>query len=180
MKRITRLILLLSSFSLFGIVVWYSVTFYPYLYRLKEIAQNTNEQLGKAADPLYDFSHKRDTDFGIRTYAIRMAYQSLSLRDNQESNFSWHSNNLLWLLASYIHFNNQEIFGIWVDCALYQCGEGLWKVANVYYGKELYDLSDRELLGIVVMIRNPKTYYPGNEKYENAVKQLLKQSKESK
>jgi hypothetical protein len=75
--------------------------------------------------------------------------------------WSWHANNLLWYGASYLHFDERAVFGIWVDCAVGDCGQGLPAAARRYLGKELAAVAPGEIRGLVRHVRYPARNIPG-------------------
>ena len=105
--------------------------------------------------------------------SARQAYWSLVFKDKRSGNLSWHLNNLLWEMASCLHFGEQEVFGLWVNCALFDCGEGLREAARKYYGKRLPELSRRELAGLVVLVRSSTRFKPGSEGSEKRINEIL-------
>lgn len=76
-------------------------------------------------------------------------------------------------MAARIHLNEHQVFGLWVDCAISQCGYGLTEASRKYFGKELSKLSVRELAGLVAAVRSPARYAPGSEHGEKRATEIL-------
>jgi membrane carboxypeptidase/penicillin-binding protein len=89
----------------------------------------------------------------------------------------WNANNILWRGASLMHFTEQEIFGLWVECALSRCDGGLNFIARKYFGKELLELSQRELASLVAVVRSPTRYAPGTESGKKRTNEILEKAK---
>lgn len=172
-KWVFRLILFVILSPITSVIIWYLVSFFPYKSKLEEISHRANQNIIDFSDRFYLLATTVETEHRIRAYAMRQAYWSLALKENRQSNISWHANNALWYISSYLHFDNQAIFGLWVDCSLYGCGKGLSEAARKYYGKNFANLSERELAGLVLLVRSPQRFIPGNEKAEKRINELL-------
>ena len=85
----------------------------------------------------------------------------------------WHANNAMWYAASYLHFSDREVFGIWAHCALSGCGHGISKIAQEYFAKDLTSLSEREVAGLLGVIRNPDGFVPGTDRAEKRIDKVL-------
>jgi len=156
-----------------GLAIWYGVSFYPYVSQMEKMAGSANSSAQPVADTLYKYAVVAESEYGIRSYATTQAYWSLVFSKNRTSTLSWHANNLLWYLASHLHFNKKEIFGLWLSCSIERCGNGLSSAAVKYYGKELASLSVRELVGLVAMVKSPSAYKPGSERSEMRIEYIL-------
>lgn len=174
----------LKNFGLFSIagplaalVFWYAMTFLPHLGDLKSISARGNAAIARIEQTLYPLAVAGETRQGLRSYAMRQAYWSLAYQQAPGRALSWHANNLLWLGASYLHFNDHEIFGLWVECALSQCDGGLNKMAQKHFGREITHLSERELAGLVAMVKSPPRYAPGTVRGEQRTDQILERAK---
>ena len=177
-KWILRITISVLLIPIIGMIGWYLVSFFPYLTELHEISKRGNQNIVVFYDKLKFLATTVESEQGVRSYAMRQAYRSLVVvGKNKQSNVSLHANNALWLLASYVHFDSHTVFGIWADCALYGCGKGLSEAARKYYGKSIENLSDEELAGIVLLVRNPQGFGPNSEKTEEQVNELLKKLK---
>ncbi len=160
-----------------GVAVWYSVSFLPYLGELKEISSRGSASINGVETVLYPLAVASESKVGLRSYAARQAYYSLVYEKKPGRMLAWHANNLLWYSASFIHFNDQEAFGIWAQCALSGCGHGLNEIAQKYFGKELVSFSERELAGLVAVVRSPTRFAPGTEAGEKRTNEILEKAK---
>lgn len=158
---------------LVALVFWYAISFLPHLSELKSISSRGSESIRNIEHVFYPLAVAGETTEGLRSYAVRQAYRSLVFEHSPGETFSWHANNILWLGASYFHFNEHEIFGLWVECALSRCDSGLKSVARQYFGKEITDLSERELAGLVAIVKGPTRYAPGTELGEKRTNEIL-------
>lgn len=158
--------------------MWDGVSFLPHLSELKQLAKDGNDRIQSVGDVLYPIAVAGETKEGIRRYyTMRQVYMYLVFSKHRKSNLIWHLNNMLWNAASRIHINDQEAFGIWVNCSLSGCSEGLQAVAKKYYQKEIAELSTKELAGIVAVVRNPVRFQPGAPASEIRIKELLEKVK---
>lgn len=162
---------------LLGLVAWYSFSFLPHLRDLNDISSRGNESVKVIESVLYPLAVASESREGLRSYAVRQAYYSLEYKDNPGRTLVWHANNILWYGASYLHFNDREIFGIWAQCALSECGQGLNKIARKYFGKDLASFSEMELSGLVAMIRSPTMFAPSTEAGEKRAAEILERAK---
>jgi len=156
-----------------GLIIWYGVSFYPNLKKLELISNRGNETVLDVKDKFYAYAVIAESERNIRLYAMRQAYWSLVFNEVKGSTIIWHSGNTLWLLASYIHFDKSEIFGIWVDCSIYGCGKGLNVAANKYYKKNIPFLNKKELAGLAALVKSPEKYKPGSKNSEEKIMEIL-------
>lgn len=156
-----------------ALVFWYAISFLPHLSELKSISSRGSESIGSIEHAFYPLAVAGESTEGLRSYAVRQAYRSLVFEHSPGGTFSWHTNNILWLGASYFHFNEHEIFGLWVECALSRCDSGLKSAARKYFGKEITDLSEKELAGLVAVVKGPTRYAPGTELGEKRTNEIL-------
>lgn len=145
------------------VLIWYISSFLAYYKELLTSAERGTISISSIQKQIYPLAVAAETKEGIRSHAIRKAYWSFVFRNNPKSNFSWQLNNLLRYAASHLHFNDQQVFGIWIDCSLCSCGEGLGKTAQEYYGKQLGEPSLREITGLVALVRSPSRFKPGTD-----------------
>ena len=176
-KWIVRVLLtlLLSPFAAFAI--WYVLSFQPYTSQIEKLAKYGNSEAQPVISELHEYAVAAETEYGIRAYASRQAYWHLVFSKKRTSTLSWHLNSVLWYVASYITFNNKEMFGVWVACSVSRCGKGLPEASKEYYGKELALMSQHELLGLVAMVKSPSTYKPGSERSEKRIEYILRNLK---
>lgn len=176
-KNFFKLVLILNASLIFCIIAWYAVSFLPHVSKLNSVSERTSLLDSEILSELYLLSITRETEGGVRAYAMKQAYRSLSLDPKGENNTLWHANSLLWYFASYLHFNNQEVFGLWVDCSIYGCGQGLPEASLRYYGENINNLSQRQLASLVLLVRNPKQNLE-SERSKQQIYELLKTVKE--
>ncbi len=98
---------------------------------------------------------------------------SLAYEQNPSRALIWHANNALWHAASYLHFNDRQLFGMWAQCALPGCAHGLKEVAHKDFGKELVALTERELAGLVALVQSPTRFAPDTEAGNKRTNELL-------
>jgi len=162
---------------LLTLVLWYVIAFLPYLGELKLISSRGSDSIKNIENVFYPLAVAGETTQGLRSYAVRQAYWSLVYEQNQGRTLVWHTNNILWRGASFVHFNEHEIFGLWVECALSRCGSGLTTTARKYFGKEISDLTERELASLVALVKSPSRYAPGSEPGERRANEILDRAK---
>jgi hypothetical protein len=179
-RFLKRLILAFIGTPLLALAAWYSFSFLPHLGELNEISSRGSESVKEIENVLYPLAIAGESREGLRSYAVRQAYFSLVDKDNPGRMLVWHANNFLWYGASYLHFNNHELFGIWAQCALLGCAQGLNEVARKYFGKDLTAFSKKELAGIVAVIRSPTRFAPGTEAGEKRANVILERAKTHK
>jgi hypothetical protein len=165
----------LSPLLAFGI--WYGVSFHPYTGKIENLANYGNGSAEVVMPDLYQYAVAAETEYGIRAHASRQAYWHLVSSKKRTSTLSRHMNSLLWYVASHITFDNKEIFGVWVACSVSQCGKGLPVASKEYFGKELVQMNQHELLGLVAMVKSPSAYKPGSEHSEKRIEYILRNLK---
>ncbi|MDH5668837.1 MAG: transglycosylase domain-containing protein [Nitrospira sp.] len=163
--------------SFLTLALWYAIAFLPYLGEIKTISSRGNKVIKDIEHVIYPLAVAGETTQGLRSYAVRGAYWSLVHEQNPQGMLKWHTNNMLWLGASFIHFTDNEIFGLWVECVLPRCDGGLTSTAEKYFGRKISDLSERELAGLVALLKNPSRYAPGTESGETRTNEILKRVK---
>ncbi|HEY8158725.1 MAG TPA: transglycosylase domain-containing protein [Methylobacter sp.] len=156
-----------------GLLIWYMASFIPYLGELKSLAEQ-GVKIKKDANPaFYSIAVAGETTNRIRSYAFRQAYWSLVAEKGNSGMLSWHLNNVLWRVASHLHFNKEETFGIWVECSLYGCGRGLEEASQKFFGKAINTLSEDELAGLVALVKSPSIYAPGTLRGQDRKRMIL-------
>ena len=180
LKFILRVVAIIVLVPVLWLAVWYIQSFFPHIDELHAISERGQLSMVNNKELFYKYAVAAESKEGIRKSATGMAYWSLVFSKNRpKNNLSWHFDNLFWYLASFIHFNEQDIFGIWINCAFYGCGRGLNEVSRIYYDKGLSELSKKELAGIAAFVTNPPLYKPGSKKSEDRIKQIIDKSNNS-
>ena len=172
-KVFSKLIAVVVAILVFAVIFWYSSTFLPYMDELGVISERGNLSMGDNKKYFYRAVVAAESKDRIRSYAMRQAYWSLVYSNESKGNLKWHFNNALWYYASFVHLNDQEVFGILVDCGLFFCGKGLNKASSTYYGKKIVQLSNRELIGMAALVKSPSRYKPGSRFSENRIKKII-------
>lgn len=172
-KWIVRVLLtlLVSPFVIFAI--WYGLTYQPYKNQIEELAKYGISEAQPVMPELHKYAIAAETEYGIRVWASRQAYWYLGLDDKHTSTLSRHINSALWYAATYITFDDKEIFGVWVACSVSGCGKGLSGASKEYFGKEMALLNPHELLGLVAMVKSPRAFNPGSERSEKRIEYIL-------
>jgi hypothetical protein len=179
-KLILRILLIAIAVPSAGLAIWYEVSFLPHVNRMEEMARTGYKEAKPVIDCLHKYAVTAETESGIRQWAIRQAYRSLVYNEKRSSIASWHANNALWYLASHIHFNDEDTFGLWLSCSISGCGKGFQIAAKEYYGKALRDLNKRELIGLVAVVKSPSLYKPGSANSENRIEHILRNTQSCK
>lgn len=172
-----RIMLFIVFAPIGGLITWYGISFLPHINELKQLSSSGAEMARPVFVTLKRFTVASETKKGIRAYAIRQAYWSLVFSKDRSSTLSWHANNALWYLASHLHLSEDEIFSIWVSCALSGCEKGLPEVALKYYGKAIKIMSERELAGLVAVVRSPSRFKPGSSYSEERIEYIINKAK---
>lgn len=150
---------------------WYSVSFLPHLGELNALVSQ-GEKISESANPaFYRLAVGGETEDRIRSYAIREAYGSLVAEHGHTVNRQL--NEGLWLLASHIHFNDDEAFALWIECSLYGCGHGLMDASAKYFQKPIGSLTEDELAGLVALVKSPAMFAPGTPRGEQRKKLIM-------
>jgi hypothetical protein len=162
-----------------GLLIWYMASFIPHLGELKSLA-GQGVKIKKDANPaFYSIAVAGETTNRIRSHAFQQAYWSLVAEKRNSGMLSWHLNNVLWQIASHLHFNNEETFGIWVECSLYGCGRGLEEASQKFFGKAINTLSEDELAGLVALVKSPSIYAPGTMRGQDRKRMILEKYHEN-
>ncbi len=172
-KFFVRALLVLTITPVLMVIFWYLVAFIPHLHKLNEIVASGAKDISTVQTPIYEYAKVAETENGIRSYAMRQAYWELVFKESRRSQFSWHASNLLWYASSFIHFNNKEVFYIWVNCSGMPCNSGLREASKKFYGKDISALSKNELIGLVALVKAPSRYIPGTEIHKKRVEFIL-------
>jgi hypothetical protein len=179
-KWFKRIPIILVAAPLLALCIWYAVYFLPYLGEIKISALRGNKSIENIQHLIYPLAVAGETKEGIRIYAARQTYVSFAYKKQRRGITYWHFNNLLWYFLIPIHFTEQQIFGLWVDCALSECGGGFNKISHKYFGKELKDCSENELAALVALVRSPSQYAPNSQAGKQRTKEILNKSRSFK
>lgn len=177
LKWLKMIIIAVVGGPLIVLGLWYAISFLPHLGELKSIASRGNESIRSIEHVFYPLVVAGESKKGIRSYATRQAYWTLVHQKTPGRMLIWHTNNMLWYGASYMHFNEHQILGLWVECALSHCENGLKDVAQKYFGKALIDLSEKEQAELVAVMRHPTKYAPGTEFGKKRTNEILEKAK---
>lgn len=159
-------------------LVWYVVYFFPHLSAIKNIQREGMSLVKVIESTLYPIAIIADGNMKIRSYSIKTAYYTESLKGEKEKIANWHLSTSLWFLASYMHFNDKEIFYLWVMYAPYEKGRGLQNSSEYYYGKKINELSIEEQITILAIPKAPTLYKLDSEKLKTRVKNIFKELRE--
>lgn len=191
MFKALRLLIVFSLIIPFVVYfIWYKLEYSPYVNELQLISKRGTENIGKlqsnfyrmviAANSMHKFNKiaiaEEPTD-QIRSWAMTQVYWDLILKKNHGKNLSWHLNTFLWFLSSYLNFNEQEIFGIWIECAINPCNSGLQLTAQKYFKNNLNELDNWQLARLVSFVEGPSVYAFGKEKGDKRANEILEQFK---
>jgi hypothetical protein len=180
MNRVRNWILtFLAAFTVaptVALLAWYAVSFLPHLDELKSHALAGTEAEQAAMESIYPLAMAAEGEKGIRIAAVRHAYQSIVSTQGKPMVQS-HINALLWSFASYIHLDEKEIFSLWFNCVLFGCDKGLPQASQIYYGRDISQLSFRERAGLVALVKAPGAYRPGSDRSEKRIDMILNQLK---
>lgn len=171
-----RALIVIAMIPVIALIAWYAVSFLPYSGELQRMAAEGNNRVESVADTLYPLAVAGETKHGIRNHALKQAYVCLVFSKHRGRMLKWHLNTSLWCFAGRVHFNEREIFGLWVYCGLGGCGKGLPETAERYYGKNITHLSRKQLAGLVAAVKHPTKYKPGTEESETRIKDLLEKA----
>jgi len=160
--------------SLLLLLCWYEISFIARLDELKFMSDRGDRSVTHVKDELYLLAVSAETESGIRQWAIRQAYVSLVVipTGGQRTILS-QLNIALWIFASNLHLSDDQVFGLWVDCAVYSCGEGLGGVTRKYFRKEPDKLSVEELASVVAMVKNPSIFMPSTVRGNQRAREIL-------
>lgn len=172
---VIRLSVILATAPIVVAVAWYTTSFLPYASELQDIAAEGNEEVSAMIATLYPLAVAGESTEGIRTHAMRQAYRSLVYSKTRQRMLRWHLNNALWNVASHLHFDEKEVFGLWARC-VFGCGKGLSYVAREYLEKDMTELSCRELAMLVAMVRNPIGFRRGSDYYQERTEAILEKA----
>ena len=159
-----------------GLSGYWFICFQPYVYELRKLSLNGTETIKHDRDRIYRTAVASGGEKGIRVWSIRSAYYNLSFKDYGKSKLNWHLDNVLWYFGSYLYFNEQQVFGIWIECAFNECKNDIANASLKYFGLELYKLSDEQLAELVGSVKAPKVFIPGSERAKERAKIILNKS----
>lgn len=170
LKKIV-LTILLSFFAvpLTILGIWYAISFLPYLNQLKIYAAQGEEKVKNINPNFYSIVLVVETKKGIRIHAIRRAYSKL----RQHKRIKRDITEVLWIYASYIHFSESEIFGLWVECLLGRRRDFEGGIAQKYFKKSLENLSEKELASLVAMVWGGMAFAPDTERGEKRANYII-------
>lgn len=156
-----------------AMIIWYGTSFYPYLDEMDAFSNRGSKSIQVLRSDFPRIVEIAETKTRIRSYAMEQAFWTLE-PEKYQAQPSLHVNNLLWFVSSYIHFSDQEILGIWVDCSLFGCGKGLNLAVEKYYNTKLQNLNERDQIGLAVLVRSPTRYKPGSDRSETRISEITK------
>jgi len=178
-KYLILCLMLVILLPLLGGVAWYCFSYLPHVSEINYIVTQGDSIVSSAPHVLYDIAIADGSKESIRTYAIQQAYWHLGRNENPGKMLLSQLNESLWLLVSYLHFSEKQVFSIWVYYAPYEGGRGLKDASLYYFKKPLSDLDERSLAALVVVVRSPSRYKPGTERSERRIEQIFKKLKTS-
>ena len=159
-------------------IIWYVISFLPNRPIMNRYISHGETISTSAPKDLYDLAVLRETLPGIRRFAVAQSYRTI-ITETSNSKLVHHFDNLVWYIASYIHYTDKEIYYIWLDCAVEMCDFGLDMASIKYLGKSIEDLNIHELAGLVVLVRGPSIFKPGSNRFEEHIDKLLEAYKSS-
>jgi hypothetical protein len=162
----------LVAFLLLLPLIWYALAYLPYAGLIRTLATQGSSSIQGANPLLQPLVLADQTPAQVRSYAMRQAYASLVFENHRGSASSWQANNALWYLASYLHFQDSEMLGLWAQCA-FGCGHGLKEASLQYLHKDVHRLSKREAANLVAAVKSPVRYLPGSIANERRTDELL-------
>ena len=175
MKLAKRILITILAAPISILLVWYIFGFLPYISDLKSISESGKMEIASVEKRAYEIALCSETAVGLRIQVTKYAYRSLSLKDNHQKTLYRNLNTAFWYFASYINFNDKEIFYIWSKTVWLGNGTGLVKAANNYFNKPLSQLSDIELASLVAMAKAPSLYKLGSDRLKTRVGHILEQ-----
>jgi len=168
-----KVVLLLIFTTILCLPTWYLIFFYPHLDKMNEISNRGVNTSGEKSDLLYRYAIAAETKHRFHRYALDQVYQNVT---GNKGSTVWNAlNNSLWNFMGNVQFDEKYILGLWVDCALYECGFGLNKASNIFYEKNLVQLNNKELASIVVMVRSPSKFKIGSDESEKRINTIMSQ-----
>lgn len=173
-RWLLRSLVIFAVVSAVGLFYGYTKSFVPHLDELESFANRGHAAAGEVEGVLYSLAVAAEPEDGIRTWAIRQAYSTLVVKKTgSQRTIPLQLNIALWIFVSNINLSDEQIFGLWVDCALYSCGRGFQEAAHEQFGKELKELSKRELAGLVAMVKNPSVFRPGTLRGDQRARKII-------
>lgn len=145
------------------LLAFYFVSFVPHLSELKQLSNQGLKSISSIEEDFYSLAVASETKSGIRTWAVQQSYVTMVMSDRKKSMLSWHANNALWRAVSYLHFNDRQIFGVWVQCAIVNCDSSLNHSSLHYFGKDLGFLNVTEQAQIIASVAKPRMFKLGSE-----------------
>jgi hypothetical protein len=180
MKKVLIIsLIMILGLPLLGIATSYCIFFLPHLSELHVIEKEGAAIVFSAPPILYQIAVAAESKEGIRTYAMKQACWYVGCKEKPQRMLAWHFNGALYLISSYLHFSDEQVFSLWTYYAPYERGRGLGNAALNYYEKPLSELNEQQLASLVVAVRSPSRYKPGTERSERRVKEILKKVKKS-
>ena len=170
MRIIIKTISLLFLIVLIAMVAWYSISYFPYLSQLQEkIKESKTEYSGDMSTP-YGLALAAETKKGIAYYTARSSYHVLSFQyATKKSKTKWHLNQILWYLSNSLHFNDQEIFYLWLHFSRID------KLSISTFNKPFKILSFEQKAQVIGMVKAPQAYAPETERGRSRLEWVLKQ-----
>ena len=177
LKWLKRILAAMIVLPMTGLVVWYSMSFLPHLSELKSLSEQGLVIKNEANPAFYQLAVIGEGESRMRSYAMSQSYQFLVNERRQQRTFTAMLNKMLWWGASYLHFNDEKMFGIWVKCGLYVCDKGLPYASQRFLNKPISELNVDELAGLVVLVKSPSVYSHDSARMNEKKTQLLEKLK---
>ena len=157
-KWLKRILAAMIALPMAGLVVWYSMSFLPHLSELKSLSEQGLVIKNEANPAFYKLAVLGEGELMLRSNALRQSYRFLVSDRQQQKTFTVMLNNMLWLGASYLHFNDEKMFAIWVKCGFYGCDKGYPYLSQKFLNKPISELNVDELASLVVWSKTPSGY----------------------
>ena len=171
LKLVTFFVLMIMIISIY----WYQVSFGSKLEKFELMIERGLSSVDLVEDKLYPLVEASQTRDEIRKYAVELAYDFLAKKGGRT--LYREIDRFMWFSVSKIHFSDEKIFGLWLDCVISGCEKGVSEAAKKYFRKNLNELTELELANLVAMVEKREKYYPGTESGKRRAKEILEQSK---
>lgn len=113
-RVLKRFVLVCALLPVLALLAWYAIAFLPHLANMKASSARGLAMMRHAGRwPSVLAAHHGN----MRASAVRQCYALIRPNGPVNGMLVWHANHVLWYGASFMHFNDQEMAGILIDCA---------------------------------------------------------------
>lgn len=160
-------------FLLLLAVVLYTTSYYFLEIRphADALSEKVNRYTGDSENHrlIENMARKEAGTDGVFRYVVR-TYGSDYI-ENRNQAFQ-HIESLNWYFWFKVLYSEEQIFSLWLSKMPYESGRGVYGASRYYFNEDFKNISCRQVLQLVVMVRSPTRFRPGGEASEKRIQEV--------